>query len=741
MLYLNPPYLIVKGVSVFGDHADPLQWYYMPMQPRVSLRTGDTGRQIPAFNLLWFKSGQDRTGGLLNFDVDLRVEDELLQAVADEIERTMQLPRKPRLGPVPLEDGTVRLILLGQDSTTPPGAPARFVVNTVHPAKPSLYGDNRAIFSALLDHEGAVMIQKTLDGELAPVGVVYSLDFLALRPAYAVRLNIDWDRVQNRLDTEFAGNQIFYSTQIADCIDSLRDSRAITLEGDTFVPEGADTKGIITRRDQALAEVRDMITDAFFTPSIDPSRPPRDVNGVTDFLDSMHHNVVTAGGLFPSFTYNKTHYSRIDQKRLSVSMSERTTVRRTINPQAHLAGIGEAIRASGEPLGTFVMDVDTDHPWFQRRKVRLLSRVDFTRGHVVSVNAELRYGGRVKNVILDARTDDADDTSVDWASILDGDRMVMPVEASATVNLAQVEDLHRPARLSLPPVVLNSEVWEIYTNDLFALVTIKIRTDEVPWDRWAAVEVSLRYRALEHHVEQESTVRLTSGTPAWDYLLYVPAGAPETFDYRIRYVGKGRQDHERDWTTTSEAEVRVRDPFPDKRAVMVAPQILWAEVTQVLVEMRYEDAANGVRYEQTLQLTQSSPSGSFSVDLRDPFLRTIEWRATVLRTDGGVVLIGPSATTDSTLIIQPGMTSHHVVLVRATLGGRVRDAVVTFAPPGGETPLGELTFTPGGPPQEIGFDGENPAYRYQAVVNYTNGRIRTTDWTSSQVTSLALTLD
>ncbi|RCG29806.1 hypothetical protein DQ384_19770 [Sphaerisporangium album] len=739
MLYLNPPYLIVKGVSVFPDHADPLQWYYLPLQPRVSVRTGEDGREIPAFSLLWFRSGGDRTGGLLNFDVDLRVEDDLLRTVADEIQRSARLPGRPRLGPVPLEDGTVRLMLLGQDVTASAGAPARFVVNAVHPAKPSLYGDNRAIFSALLDHEGAVMIQRALDGELMPAGVVYSLDYLALRPAYAVRLTIDWDRVQDRLDTEFTGDQIFYSTQILQCVDSLVDSRAIVLESDTFVPEGADTKGIIARRDQALAEVRDMITDAFFTPSIDPSRPPRDdVGDVTAFLDSMHHNVVTGGGLFPSFTYNKTHYSRIDQKRLTVTMSERTTVRRTINPQAHLAGIGAAIRASGRPIGEFVMDVDTEHPWFQRRKVRVLSRVDFQRAHVVSVNAELRYGDRVKNVVLDARTDDS---VVDWASVVDGDRMVLPVEATATVNLAQVENLRRPARLTLPPKVVEGEVWEVFTDDLFAMVTVQIRAEEVPWDRWSAVEVSIRHRVPEHDVEQAATIRLTSAVPAWDYPLYVPAGVPAAFDYHIRFAGNGRQDHEHDWTTTTVTELRIRDPFPAKRAVLVIAQVPWAEVAQVLVEMRYEDAANGVREERTLQLAGSSPTGTFGVDLRDPYLRRIDWRAIVLRADGSALVVGPSATTEPTLLVTPGMTPHQVVLVRAALGRQVRDAVVTFAPPGAETPLGELTFTPGGPPQELHFDGADPGYRYKTVVRYANGRIRATDWTGSRAPALALTFD
>lgn len=43
------------------------------------------------------------------------------------------------------------------------------------------------------------------------------------------------------------------------------------IEADTFVPEGEeDTNGIIKNKDLALNEVRDMMTDAFFKPSLDP---------------------------------------------------------------------------------------------------------------------------------------------------------------------------------------------------------------------------------------------------------------------------------------------------------------------------------------------------------------------------------------------------------------------------------------------------------------------------------------
>ena len=74
-------------------------------------------------------------------------------------------------------------------------------------------------------------------GEMSPLGVVYGLDYLALRPAYHVKLKIDWDRVQDIMDTNYGQEGLFTSIQIQDTVEKLEDERAIVFEADTFVPE------------------------------------------------------------------------------------------------------------------------------------------------------------------------------------------------------------------------------------------------------------------------------------------------------------------------------------------------------------------------------------------------------------------------------------------------------------------------------------------------------------------------
>lgn len=750
MLYLNPPFLTVKGLSVFGDHADPLQWYYLPMQPRVATRVDATGATMPAFSLVRFKSADGATGGLLDLDVDLRVDDGLLAEAAAEIQAAARLSGEPRLAPVPIEDGTVSLTVLGQvDGAAPDPATGEppFRVTIVHAAKPSLYGDNRAAFSAVLDEKAAVLLDRTLDGELVPIAVVYALDFSALRPAYAVKLSIDWNRVQERLDKTYGGNQIFYSTQISETVDKLVEDRAIVLDVTTLVVEGPDTKSVIASRDRAVAAVQDMITDAFFTATIDPKREsPDGWDKAAAFHERFDRSVATAGGLLPSFSYRNEHHTRIDAKRLDVTMNERVTVRRSIYPQGHLTGVADVIAASGRPRTDFVRSVDLDDPWFQRRRVRVFTPPEFGVGHVSSVEARLSYAGQVHTTLL---VPGALEQTLDWASVLDGDRMLAPVEASAVLTMTSIEDIDRPARLTGPATTVDGETWQVLTDDVFRVRTIPVRAEGVPWGRWSKIEVTLRYADPDHGIAQSSTLELVEGSPAWDYKLFTLTGSSAAFDYRVRYVGLGGPDLVRDWVRTDEEEVRLRDPIPDKRSIAVIPNVAWAQVNRVLVDLRYDDPAHDVAQEQSFEFSQAqADTQNFVLDLRDPLRRRVWWQATLLHVDGSTTQLGPSYTTDTRLLVTPGVLRRQVVFVTADLSDAaakgVRDVAVTVMRDGSDTPIADLTFTPGGLPQEFLFDhagDTDVAYRYQVATHLNNGMDRTADWVTTSAVDLAVTTD
>jgi hypothetical protein len=112
MLYLNPPYFIIDGVSIFPDHADPLQFYYLPMAPQLTMAADSTGKTTPRIQLIEYE-GAAGTGGFINFDVNIGIDPDKLQDVGQQLQQQAQLSGTPRLSPVTFVDGEVKLVILG----------------------------------------------------------------------------------------------------------------------------------------------------------------------------------------------------------------------------------------------------------------------------------------------------------------------------------------------------------------------------------------------------------------------------------------------------------------------------------------------------------------------------------------------------------------------------------------------------------------------------------------------------
>src|SRR5262245_13355879 len=121
MLYLNPPYYVIDGVSLLHDHADPLQFYFMPLSPTLTpLEDSATTQQIPQLQVIRF-AGETATGGFLNFDCNLGISQDRLDAIGTELRTRAKLHDKPKLAAIPLVDGSVRMMLFGKESPPPDG--------------------------------------------------------------------------------------------------------------------------------------------------------------------------------------------------------------------------------------------------------------------------------------------------------------------------------------------------------------------------------------------------------------------------------------------------------------------------------------------------------------------------------------------------------------------------------------------------------------------------------------------
>ncbi len=752
MLYLNPPFHIINGVSLFSDHADPLQYYYLPIAPKLAeLEDPVTKSLVPQIQIIKFK-GSAGNGGFLNFDVNLAVKPDALEDIRGEIKLLARLRDQPRLAPVPLVDGTVQMMLFGKQTgdTNDPNNPSPFVIKIDQAAKPSLYGDNQAAFSVMLDQRGVTILDKAIAGELSPIGIVYTLEYLALRPAYSVRLNVNWEQVQKHLSENYGVDGIFVSTQIEKTVDELIENKTIDLQVDTFVPEGEDTAGIIGSKEQASNEVKDMITDAFFKPSLDP------VKEEVDGWDKALHVAERAGAIaatggwggIAKFSYKNIDYTRIDKKTLNVNMSERTTIKRSIYPQGHLSGLFRTLRDSGVALDRFIISVDTDDPWFDRRKLKVISRADFAADSIGSLNVQMRYKSEPKNVILDSTTPTGD---VSWSSVITNGAMEREIVASYKVNFKGVDGTERPVSLTSPEQKVDVDNLEIDPRELYSIVSVPVIALAFPWKRYPNVEVQTRYMDEANNVRVADSFILSEEKAEDVWKMFVRNPAHTKFSYKLIFRAADHKDVTMPWVETDAEQVVVRDPYPRKRTVSVVPNFSWATIDRAFVDLSYQDKANNINESKSLEFSElASESQNFTIDLVNPDVRRVGFQTTILYKDGRMNEIPHSFTHADRIFIRDNMKGHKIILIRPApvdfAVKKIKEVTVETRYVDDAAGIDDaeiFAFKSSGEQAQFEFDYVDEAkadFEYRAKYRFTNGMSRSIDWVKTSVDDLVVPL-
>ena len=760
MLLLEPPYQIIEGVSVFRDHADPLQYYYLPTAPHITRRPDpEHDADIPQFQVLEYRGEDVGGGGFLSLDVNVGVDEARLEQIRTRIRRDHDLDEPPRLAPVPVQDGQARLMLFGareDEGHVPEDADeevdrSQFVVRVDTHTRPSLYGDNRAIFSAELTSEGVVALKDAMQGEITPIGVVYDLEYWALRPAYHVHVHADWERVQHYIHEHEGFDGVFVQTQVDDIVDELIENRTITIEVDTFVPED-EAGSVLGRRDRAVNEVRDMVTEAFFEPSLDPIGMPEE-DGWDRFTGSVERMVAVGvtGGLAALGTYTKREvdYKRIDKKRLDVNMSERTTVRRRIAPQAFLGGLFRLLRAEGLELDRFFRRVDVDDPWFDERVVTVRPGVDFEADGIESLHVRLTYGTETKDVELTASTDEKE---VKWSSIVEDGQMRQEVTEQYTVRFADVDGIERPPFIESEPQVFHTRHRTVDPRALYSVVDVPIEAFGFPWEEYPRVEVHLQYEDAENGIRMQDQFLLDEGAPEATWKLFVRDPERRSYQYRLVYRAADHEDEVTPWAVQTDQSLTVRDPHPKKRTVMVVASFNWDDVNRVFVDVSYEDEGNDVHESESFEFSKDDTAPkTFSVALQDPSHRMVHYRTTILYNDGRFRESATSMTLDNRIIVSERTGGHRIVEVRPGLrdfrAARLEEMLVELRYHNEDAGLSfsdTYTFTSGDDSAVFEYDfagATDDAFEYRVRHRFTNGMTREEDWRSADTPELVLAVE
>jgi len=266
MLALKPLFTINR-VTVFGDNADPDQFYYLPEQ--VHLATDSSGK--PQFTLIKYmrditdnpewSEGQALGGGFLIFSVNLSLDDDTRSQIIRQANKFSQ--GSPNLATAPFTDGSVRVLAL--DATDAPvQGRIRFVENVIGTTKPSLFGDLQATFSLELSQEGVTMLEQAFEKGGQPIGLVYDMTFLGLRPAFDVTVKADYHRIYEEFNAKLAAQYMMIRAEIEAGFQKLIEDKAIEVTVNSYTTDA----NMREQQQNALRFFTETLLRDFFTPSL-----------------------------------------------------------------------------------------------------------------------------------------------------------------------------------------------------------------------------------------------------------------------------------------------------------------------------------------------------------------------------------------------------------------------------------------------------------------------------------------
>lgn len=272
MLLLGSRSITVEGVTVFPDHADPDQFWYLPGPVQLARRPdGDQ-----AFTFIKYKpaavAGGAKGGGFLMFQVDLRLEPDLERRITSRLRSIAK--GRPRLTVVPFDEGTVQAIALnlqgsgGVAAQPAPEGSFRAVEQILGATTPSLQGNNTAAFSLTLSQEGATILEHAFEQGTAPVGVLYDLKFTGMRPALHVEITANLERVYQQFGAALDAQVYFIQAGIDAAFEKLVQDGAIHINVIDFV--GGDDQA--EKEKWALDFFKENLLKQWFEPTLTPGQ-------------------------------------------------------------------------------------------------------------------------------------------------------------------------------------------------------------------------------------------------------------------------------------------------------------------------------------------------------------------------------------------------------------------------------------------------------------------------------------
>lgn len=623
MLYLHPPFYMYEGVAVAPDYDDPYQFYYFPDRPHVAVDNGH-----PAIRLLVYKANLDdlkpeeeSVAGFFYFDTTLEWPEATLKKVAKKIQDDRNLDRLPRLSPLLYKSGTVRLIFL--DKMTPPptpptgggggtgpggtggdtGQPDRWVIKLDSSGVPSLYGENRAIFSTVLTKEATQLIFNAFDGFI-PAGVVYDLNFVGMQRAFNVHVSADWEQVYHFLDEKFSLNLVFVNVEIENVVAEMIEKKLIKIEGTI---EGVGDEGMENEFNAVRKELTQFVLEKFFNPV--PSPDKQDVGKSTpdkaiDFL----RNLQTISMLWPSVGYSRRQVDITEIRTIDIDYTISRAVERKIAPQAHISMFFDDFHLTRDQVVTVVNGPDD---FWRTVDFNLAANADFDGDGLFGVGVDVAYGA-------DSHPGPTGEPTVTWAALLNkaapNFKKSSWFDPQAGRQYAyRYKTFFTPGAIPGPEQEVKSD-WRRDTGNVLVVTPTELYqkrrvefqlVKNFPGDLFPQAQVEIHYTDPQIGWAYHDSAAIDPSAPRAIFSFRARRAAPPTLSYRYVFAESGGS-RQTDWQTTDSDLVLVMDPRPNLFRVNILVAGDRSKIQELMLNFRYEDPVDGHEETKFIRLNKTN---------------------------------------------------------------------------------------------------------------------------------------
>ena len=692
MLTIEPPFYRIRNTTVFRDHADADEFYVLPGLPQLSsFRLIKYRRDLTDNPAL--EPTRARGAGLAMLEVTIPPGNlTRLQAdVASEAGRP-----DARVSPVLFRQGTVHAIIARTSGD-------RLIEDLVETTPAPLTSPHATAFALALTAEGATLLERAAQGGEVPAGVAYEMRFLALTPALHARVTMDYERMYDHFSAS-VGFTYYVSAKLDVDLAWLVEHDVVKIEIVAF------TDAEDQRRQQALVMdlVKARIQKDFFRSGI----PPRPDSGMAGPLSEMLGNllgseVTSASALFVL----KARLEVVrEQKTFELTYDGRAAVELT-----HVCTAGLSLPEGVEPV---IGEFDLDDPFFSSLAVRISSAIDFGElSDLQEAVVHLSYGDFRKPArftkgesapqlfevaLTDPRRDEYEyeveyhfepDSGTGPAEIKAGPyrsrRRVLVIDPLAHMR-------YRRVRVLLGPV------------DLVAIPRLLVHL-RVPGEPGEA-DVARTTLTLDEQQRDQ----------LWRQRLPMTFATARVFA-RVEWFDANGNANDTDETEVIGDTFVALGPYRDVITIAVEPAADWTAVSQVFVEIRYQDG--DYHFAHQLRFTkQAAASTEVPIPILDRAKRQYEWRQTIVLATAGTHTESAFELTDQRVLVvgQQSSSRHDVRVVWVGSPGTAFGLKVDFfvATASGEDEKQSIFLMAGQETQEtitlpLDPDGRR-SYRYEA---------------------------